>query len=151
MRINRRHIPFGNWLRNHKLGQHRIPWLKTHLRVVLLCVDMIVCRTAPAPSKVTDAIAYWGQSVPKLGLECRREFAYRVYVIKCAGTGPNSPYFYYVGITRSDNISKRMLEHFLDRKGSAFTVAHRPLSIELIYPAATAATEALVIQTLSYS
>ena len=71
---------------------------------------MIISKIAPEPSKVTDKIAFCGRLLPNLGLACRGEFPFRAYVLKCAGPRPNSPCFYYVGITWAGNIAKRIRE-----------------------------------------
>ena len=112
---------------------------------------MIISKIAPEPSKVTDKIAFCGRLLPNLGLACRGEFPFRAYVLKCAGPRPNSPCFYYVGITWAGNIAKRMIEHFVERNGPPFTKANRPLGVEFVFPAATAATEALVITPSGFS
>ena len=105
---------------------------------------MIVCRVAPHWSKVTENTAFRGSLVANVGLDCRSEFPYRVYVLKCAGPRANSAYYYYVGITAKENVAERLKNHFSTEHASTFTDAHRPLGIEFLHPAAVPATEALV-------
>ena len=43
------------------------------LHVILARVNMIICRSAPAPSKVTDEHAFRGQAVPTAKVHAQRE------------------------------------------------------------------------------
>ena len=75
---------------------------------------------------------------------------FRVYVLKCAGKHANDEYFWYVGIIEVKALIARMKKHFSKDVGASFTKAHRPLSIELVWPAAVSAAEALVSHLLSF-
>ena len=69
--------------------------------------------------------------MPDVKLEKDVDLPYRVYVLKCAGKHAQDEYYRYV-------------KHFSKGGGAAFTSAHRPLGIELVWPASTTAAEAYV-------
>ena len=48
----------------------------------LFCMSL--CKKAPKWDEVTENLVFRGPGLPGLGLETRRDFSYRVYVLKCA-------------------------------------------------------------------
>ena len=100
---------------------------------------------APTPSTITTQCVYRSCHVPDLKLEQDLSLPFRVYVLMCKGKHANDEYYWYVGIIETKYVVVRIKKHFGPEEASSYTQAHRPLSIAFVWPAATAATEALVI------
>ena len=99
---------------------------------------------APTPKTINEKSRYRSSHVPDVKLEKDLDLPYRVYVLKCAGKHSQDEYYWYVGIIEVALLATRILKHFSKGGGAAFTSAHRPLGIELVWPASTTAAEAYV-------
>ena len=97
----------------------------------------------PTLTTLSTQSIYRSCHVPDLKLEKALNLPFRVYVLKCAGKHARDEYFWYVGIIEVKALIARMKKHCSKDGGASFTKAHRPLSIELVWPAAVSAAEAL--------
>ena len=100
------------------------------------------------PTTITTESTRRSCHVPDVRLKRDLELPFRVYVLKCRGKHADDEYYWYVGIIEAKALVARMKKHFSRDGASSFTKAHRPLSIEFVWPAATSAAEALVSHRL---
>ena len=84
----------------------------------------------------------WG-NLPKLGLECKMDFAYRVYVLLCKGPRGSVGNYFYVGIAWAKDTRDHLLKHF-GGGATHFTDVNKPKDVLLIHPATNAAVERYV-------
>ena len=68
---------------------------------------------------------------------------YRVYVLKCLRSGTLDKFVYYVGLIEKFELENRMRKHANRLSGCPrYTRVHKPLGLELLWPAASRAGEA---------
>ena len=98
-------------------------------------------------SEVNSRTAFCSPWMPQLGLECKLEFEYRVYVIECeTPPGARGPTV-YVGIEHRSQINRRLLQHW-GGTGAFFTKERKPKKLLLVWPAANTAVEGFVFLAL---
>ena len=74
---------------------------------------------------------------------------FRVYVLQCKPLSVGGEPTYYVGIEHRSQIWRRLQSHKGQTETAAhFTKSHKPVQIELVWPAATRAAEAFVFYAL---
>lgn len=90
---------------------------------------------------------FCGPLAPDLGLADDLEAEQRIYLLKCAPQVTGGPYCWYVGLAHRARLAQRVQQHF-EGRGADFTAERRPVSVELVWPAANAAAEAYLFYAM---
>lgn len=105
---------------------------------------------APGLFDVDAQTKYWNPKsvVPYLGLQDDLSCDGRVYVLRCQPQIVGGPFTYYVGyVPKKNQIGPRIAKQ-ARQEGADFPKAYKPLAVELVWPAATPAVEALVFYAI---
>ena len=72
---------------------------------------------------------------------------FRVYVLRCEQQGFRDSFCYYVGLATVEELQQRMDKHFArDVEACKYTAVHKPLGVELLWPARHRAAEGYLFQ-----
>ncbi len=92
--------------------------------------------------EIDASSAFWSSALPDLGLTKNLKYPFRVYLLKCAPQKQGSPFTWYVGLVHLSHLAQRMAKQM--RGGCHFTRVHPPISVEIVWPTATRAAEAML-------
>ena len=106
-------------------------------------------NTSPLPQtplpldQATAGKTYVTQWLSAFDLPNSASLPFRVYVLRCLRAGTTDMFMYYVGLIDKLELENRMRKHAMTLSGCPrFTRVHKALGLELLWPAASRASEA---------